>query len=332
MAAALHGAWRARGPLACLLWPASLAYGALAAVHRALFRTGVLRVDRVNVPVVVVGNVVAGGAGKTPVVLAIVEHLRQQGVAAGVVSRGYGRRTTGVAEVLATSPPADTGDEPLLIRQRSGAPVFVGEHRAAAARALLAAHPQVRVIVSDDGLQHHGLARDVEVCVFDERGTGNGWLLPAGPLRERWPRPVDLVLRHGDPAGIGGHPMERRLAPDAIRADGARMPLARLAGVPVHAVAGIAQPRRFFDALRDAGLQVAGEHPFPDHHDFADAARAFQGDWTLVCTEKDAVKLWRVRPDAWAVPLQVRIPAAFWQALDRALHARLSSPDGPPPP
>ncbi len=221
MPGALQGAWRGRGPLACLLWPASLLYRAVSGVHRALFRAGVLRVQRLSVPVVVVGNVIAGGAGKTPVVIALVEHLRQRGIAAGVVSRGYGRRTTGVREVRPEDTAADAGDEPLLVRRRTGAPVFVGERRADAGRALLAAHPEVRVIVSDDGLQHHALARDIELCVFDERGAGNGWLLPAGPLREPWPRQVDFVLHHGDPRGIAGHAIERGLAAQAVRGAGA---------------------------------------------------------------------------------------------------------------
>jgi tetraacyldisaccharide 4'-kinase len=280
--------------------------------------------------VVVIGNVVAGGAGKTPVVLAVLEHLRSRGIAAGVVSRGYGRTGSACTEVRPGDDPAHTGDEPLLVRQRSGRPVFVARRRAEAGRALLRAYPATRVVVSDDGLQHHALARDVEICVFDGRGAGNGWLLPAGPLREPWPRPVDLVLVHGDPPGIAGHPMQRALAQHAVRADGTRKALADLRGTPVHALAGIANPEVFFGMLRAAGLSLAAAHALPDHAEFA-AAPAWPADATLVCTEKDAVKLWRLRPDAWAVPLEVAIPPAFWQAFDRLLDARLSSPDGSPP-
>ena len=314
---ALQRAWLRRGAVARLLYPLSLLYRALVALDRALRRP-----ERLPVPVIVVGNVVAGGAGKTPVVLAVLEHLAQRGIAAGVVSRGYGRSGDACLEVQPGDEAARTGDEPLLLRRRSGAPVFVARRRADAARALLRAYPATRVIVSDDGLQHHALHRDLELCVFDERGTGNGWLLPAGPLREPWPRPVDLVLAHGRPQGIEAYPMERALADFAIRADGTRKALAGLRGAPVHAVAGIANPEVFFRMLRDAGVAPAQTHPLPDHHAFADGP-LLPADAVLVCTEKDAVKLWRTRPDAWAVPLQVTIPAAFWQAFDGLLDARL---------
>ncbi|HEX2546665.1 MAG TPA: tetraacyldisaccharide 4'-kinase [Ramlibacter sp.] len=330
MTQALQRAWQRRGPLAALLYPVSLLYRALAASHRAAYASGVKPVDRLPVPVVVVGNVVAGGAGKTPVVLAIVEHLRARGLRCGVVSRGYGRSTSGCVEVRPDDDAAHCGDEPLLLRRKADVPVFVAARRAEAARALLAAYADTQVIVSDDGLQHHALARDIEVCVFDGRGIGNGWLLPAGPLREPWPRPTDLVLTHGDAPGVAGHQMQRTLAAAAVRADGTRRPLSQLAAQPVHALAGIANPETFFAMLADAGLQLAATHALPDHHDFADTS-GLPLDATLVCTEKDAVKLWRVHPDAWAVPLQVQVPDAFWQAFDRLLDARLSSAHGSAP-
>jgi tetraacyldisaccharide 4'-kinase len=330
MARALQRAWLRRGPLARLLLPVSLLYRALVALARASYASGLRRRERLPVPVVVVGNVVAGGAGKTPVVLAVLEHLRARGLQAGVVSRGYGRAGSGCTEVGPDDDPARVGDEPLLLRRRSGVPVFVAPRRADAGRALLRAHPGTQVIVSDDGLQHHALARDLEICVFDGRGTGNGWLLPAGPLREPWPRAVDLVLAHGGAPGIEGHVMDRRLAAQAVRADGGTLPLAQLRGQPVHALAGIARPETFFAMLRAQGLDLAATVALPDHHDFA--AAPFPPGATLVCTEKDAVKLWRLRPDAWAVPLEVAIPDAFWQAFDRLLDARLSSPHGSPPP
>lgn len=332
MRQALQRAWLQRGPLAWLLLPLSLAYRALAALDRAAYRRGWKRVERVPVPVIVVGNVVAGGAGKTPVVLGLLQHLRARGITAGVVARGYGRRGNDCTEVQPQDDPARVGDEPLLVRQRSGVPVFVAPRRADAARALLHAHPATRVIVSDDGLQHHALARDIEICVFDARGTGNGWLLPAGPLREPWPRPVDLVLRQQDTPGIAGDVVQRRLAPSAVRADGAWLPLAQLRGVRLHAVAGIANPDVFFAMLRDAGLTLEATHAFPDHHDFADAAARLPAAAPLVCTEKDAVKLWRVRPDAWAVPLEAEVPPPVWARLDALLAPRLSSAYGSPPP
>ena len=245
MAPPLQRAWLRRGALACLLWPLSLVFGALASVRRAAFRSGLLERHRVAVPVIVVGNVVAGGAGKTPVAMALVQHLRARGLAAGVVSRGYGRSLADCREVHPASPAQEVGDEPLLVARTCGVPVFVAPGRAQAATALLAAHPATQVIVCDDGLQHYGLERDIEICVFDERGIGNGWLLPAGPLREHWPRPVDLVLFTGAPAGIDGFAAERRLSSQAVRADGTRIRLTELAGRPLAAVAGIAKPEAF---------------------------------------------------------------------------------------
>jgi tetraacyldisaccharide 4'-kinase len=327
---ALQRAWLRRGPLAWLLLPLSLVYGALAALHRSAYRTGVLHRERLPVPVIIVGNVVAGGAGKTPVVLALLEHLRRRGIAAGVVSRGYGRDSTACTEVRVDDDPSRVGDEPLLLRRKSGAPVFVAARRAEAGRALLSAYPATQVIVSDDGLQHHALARDLEICVFDARGVGNGWLLPAGPLREAWPRRADLVLLAADVHGIAGHAIERKLAPHAVQADGSTMALADLRDAPLQAVAAIANPDAFFGMLRQAGLTLAATHALPDHHDFS-AADALPAGATLVCTEKDAVKLWRLRPDAWAVPLQVEVPPQAWHAFDRLLDAKLSSPHGSPP-
>ena len=325
MSGALQRAWLRRGPLACALWPLSLLYRAVGALHRRIYAGGLRSVARMPVPVIVVGNVVAGGAGKTPVVIAVVEHLRARGLAVGVVSRGYGRDSGACMEVRASDDPGRVGDEPLLVKHKTDVPVFVAPRRADAGRALLAAHPATQVIVSDDGLQHHALARDLEICVFDARGTGNGWLLPAGPLREPWPRPADLVLRHPQAVQVEGELVERLLARHVVRADGTRVALAQLRAQPVEAVAGIANPESFFAMLRAAGLQLTATRALPDHHDFAGFAGSHG---TLVCTEKDAVKLWRLRPDAWAAPLELKIDVRFWQSLDRLLAARLSSPHG----
>jgi tetraacyldisaccharide 4'-kinase len=330
MAPALQRAWLRRGALAWLLLPLSILFGLLVAARRACYRLGWARSARVPVPVVVVGNVIAGGSGKTPVVVAIVRHLRQRGIAAGVVSRGYGRRTSDCREVRAGDAPEDSGDEPLLIASETGAPVFVAPSRAEAARALLAAHPATQVIVCDDGLQHYALARDLEICVFDERGIGNGWLLPAGPLREAWPRTVELVLRPRARTELGGHEVERQLADFAVRADGTRAPLAEFRGQAPTAIAGIATPEAFFAMLRDRGLRLERTIALPDHAHIT--AQALPRGGTLLCTQKDAVKLWRFRPDAWAVPLVVDIAQPFWDAFDRLLDAKLSSPHGPETP
>jgi tetraacyldisaccharide 4'-kinase len=326
---ALQRAWLRRGPLACLLWPLSLLYRVVAAANRQAFTAGLRRVERVPVPVVVVGNVVAGGAGKTPVVIALVRHFTRQGLRVGVVSRGYGREHKGCVEVGEHDDARRVGDEPLLVQRQTAVPVFVAARRAQAARALLQAHPETQVIVSDDGLQHHALARDIEVCVFDARGMGNGWLLPAGPLREPWPRAVDLVLRPHEAAGIAGHDVDRTLATHAVRADGTRTPLASLAGHKLHALAGIANPESFFAMLREDGLLLERTLALPDHHRFDDG-RALDPAATLLCTEKDAAKLWRLRPDAWAVPLRLEIEPAFWDSLDKLLERKLSSANGSP--
>jgi tetraacyldisaccharide 4'-kinase len=284
---------------------------------------------RLPVPVVVIGNVVAGGAGKTPTTLAVVRHLTSRGWSPGIVSRGHGRTDGACREVQPDSDPRSVGDEPLLLRRSAAVPVFVAARRADAGRALLAAHPATDVLVCDDGLQHLALARDVEICVFDARGVGNGWLLPAGPLREPWPRPVDLVLctEPGPPPalppGAEAFSAHRSLALHARRADDSRVPLATLRGATrLVAVAGIARPEAFFDMLRAAGLPLHEAQALPDHDDFNGWQRQPHPAETLVCTEKDAVKLWRHRPDALAVPLHLDVPAAFFAALDRHLAAR----------
>ncbi len=332
----LRAAWQGRGVLAWALWPLSKLVGALAALER---RAQLRHVQRLRVPVVVVGNVVAGGAGKTPTTLAVVRHLKAQGWRPGIVSRGHGRARSEDTphdtpmEVTATSDPRQVGDEPLLLRQHTGVPVFVCAERAAAGRALLTAHPDVDILVCDDGLQHRRLARDVEICVFDRRGIGNGWHLPAGPLREPWPRPVDFVLRTEPgpplalPPGAVEFTAQRSLAPDALRADGSTVPLAALRGdTRLVAVAGIARPEAFFDMLRAAGLPPYETLALPDHYDFSSWQRKPEVRETLICTEKDAVKLWRTHPQALAVPLQLDVPPAFFAALDERLAARGLAP------
>jgi tetraacyldisaccharide 4'-kinase len=324
---ALQQAWLRRGATATALWPVSLLYRAVVSLRRSAYRAGLLRTTRINRPVIVVGNVVAGGAGKTPVVIALVNHLRRRGIPAGVISRGYGRATRDCREVRADSAAADSGDEPLLIARATGVPVVVAPRRAEAARALLDRHPDVQLIVCDDGLQHLALARDLEICVFDARGTGNGWLLPAGPLREPWPRAVDFILHPPERAMLGGLAIQRRLASHAVDGDGRRIPLASLRGQRATAMAAIAQPQRFFDMLRgEAGIELSECIALPDH---ADLSRWQPPAGVLLCTEKDAVKLWPHHRQALAVPLEVEIEPAFWAALDAWLDQRsLSSAHG----
>ncbi len=313
--------WMGRGWLACLLLPLSWLYGALWRLRKTAWRLGWLACGHPGAFVIVVGNVIVGGAGKTPTTIALVQHLRQLGLRVGVVSRGHGRQTRNIQAVGRDSTAAQVGDEPLLIWRHTGVPVQVGAARLEAARALLKAHPELQVIVCDDGLQHLALQRDLEICLMDDRGTGNGWLLPAGPLREPWPRAVDLLLHtHGQTDGQGFF-ARRQLASHAVNAHGQSCDLQTLAQQPVDAVAGLARPEAFFGMLRATGLTLTDTRALPDHHDFADWQATTSGR-PLLCTEKDAVKLWAHQPEAWAVPLQMAPEPAFWQALDARLRQR----------
>lgn len=340
VAQTLQQAWLRRGPLACLLWPLSLIYGLVIALRRGLYRRGWLASHSAPVPVLVVGNLVAGGAGKTPLVMALVRHLQASGRQPGVVSRGYGRQSERCLEVLPHMPASMCGDEPLLIRQSTGAPVFVARRRIDALRALLAAHPQTDLVICDDGLQHYALRRDLNMAVFDDRGVGNGWLLPAGPLREAWPQPpqyaqrhasepgpqavapVDLLLHTGRQPAFAGFQSSRTLANEALAADGTRVTLESLRGELLMAVAAIAKPEEFFAMLRQRGLTLTATVALPDHDRF-DGKPFWDQRQRLLCTEKDAVKLFSRYPDAGlqllAVPLLFLPEPGFLLALDEAL-------------
>ncbi|MFO1280688.1 MAG: tetraacyldisaccharide 4'-kinase [Burkholderiaceae bacterium] len=328
----LQQAWLHRGLLAWLLWPVSLLMRLIVAMRRSAYALGLLRSEHPGISVIVVGNVVAGGAGKTPTVIAVVRHLQSRGHRPGVVSRGYGRASRDCREVAPDSPPQLSGDEPLLVRRATGVPVFVAARRLEAARALLAAYPETDVIVCDDGLQHLALRRDLEICVFDERGAGNGFLLPAGPLREPWPRAVDLVLNTFEPAGaapaVPGFTAGRALADHALRGDGSRVPLQMLRGRKLLALAGIARPHAFFQMLQACGVAPVATQALPDHYDFSSWSWPSDAGIEVICTEKDALKLWPKHPEVWAVPLELTPEPAFFEALDRRLDATLSSRHG----
>jgi tetraacyldisaccharide 4'-kinase len=279
--------WYRRSALSAALWPLSLLFRGGVAVRRGLYGAGVLASTRLPVPVVMVGNLVVGGAGKTPLTLWLADALARRGRHPGIVSRGYGGTEAGPAAV----PPAGDwrrfGDEPVLLAEAGVGPVWIGARRADAARALLAAHPRVDVILCDDGLQHYALARDVEVAVVDARGHGNGFMLPAGPLREPATRHVDAVVGNGAP---GQYAM--RLEPAGLRrvgGDAGAVDIGALRGRRLHAVAGIGHPQRFFDTLAAMGLAFT-PHAFPDHHAFTPADLAFAGCDAVLMTEKDAVK------------------------------------------
>ena len=316
--------WQSRNGLARMLSPLSLLFGALVATRQGLYRCGLLPSVRLPVPMLVVGNVVAGGAGKTPLTIAIVQHLLTQGWRPGVISRGHGRQTGDTRAVQMDSAPADVGDEPLLIHQKTGVPVWVGSKRSGAGLGLLQTHPETDILICDDGLQHWALARDLEICVMDERGIGNGWLLPAGPLRETWPKKVDLLLHTGVNSIGGGFLAQRELEDWAQDGLGRRVALDSLIDQPVDALAGLARPAGFFNLLQAKGLSLHQTTPLPDHFDFAAWSNS-PLTRTLLCTEKDAAKLWQHQPMALAVPLKLTPEPAFWQAFDRLVSA-LRSP------
>ncbi len=327
----LQKTWVERGWRAFALLPVSGLYALVAGIRRRGFAAGLFNSTKFNTPVVVVGNVVAGGAGKTPLVIALVGHLRAKGLRAGVVSRGHGRVGFDVLQVTPQTPAQRSGDEPALIHRATGAPVFVAKKRVSAVNALLAAYPDTDIVIADDGLQHLPLGRDMEVVVFDDRGVGNGWLLPAGPLREPWPRLArgeSFVLHTGLKPAFAGFTSTRRLADHAYAADGQKVPLQTLRGRPLAAIAAIANPDAFFAMLRSVGLTLETAQAWPDHHDFADLhAGAFAGK-TVLCTEKDAVKLFGT-PRAeginlLAVPLEFSPEQAFFDAFDTSL-ARIRS-------
>lgn len=327
LAAALQQAWWQQPPAALsrALRPLSWLYRALAALDR-----GFAKPRRIDVPVLVVGNLVVGGAGKTPTVIALVKLLRVYGWTPGVISRGYGRRGSDLVFVRPDSDPRDCGDEPLLIHLRTEAPVAVAADRVAAARGLRIKHPTVDIIVSDDGLQHHRLGRDAQVLVFDERGVGNGLTLPAGPLRQPLPAPplpVDWLVLYNAAAPsltLPGWMASRRLA-GIVSYDDWRCghsPLAdswsALRGREVVAAAGIAAPQRFFDQLHAEGLDVT-PLPLPDHHAFRTLPWP-EGTRDVVLTEKDAVKLTGAplgSTRVWVAPLDFEFDLGFAAAIKR---------------
>ena len=314
-----------------MLWPVSMVYRLLSGSHLALYRCGVLKVGRAAVPVIVVGNVIAGGAGKTPLVMALVQHFKRQGLQVGVVSRGYGRQGKNCLEVLENTPVSESGDEPALIKRAQKAPVFIAFRRMEAVNALLVKYPATQVIVSDDGLQHYGMARDIEITVFDDRGIGNGWLLPAGPLRQPYrvnqPR-QGLVLHTGQTPAFKGHVSTRQLADYALNADAKQVALGSLKGQVLTALAGIANPEAFFDMLRARGLQLQKTIALPDHFDFSGYEWPVSADAVVLCTEKDAIKLFQLPQfkghSLLAVPLEFLPEPSFLAALDALLAPLLA--------
>lgn len=321
----IDSVWYGRGAgariAAALLLPLAVLFGLLTAARRALYRIGWLRSHAVGVPVIVVGNISVGGVGKTPLVVHLVERAQALGLTPGVVSRGYGG-APGKLPLMVTpqTPPAQCGDEPRMVAERTGAAVCVHPDRVAAARRLV--EQGVDCIIADDGLQHYRLARDAEIAVVDAtRGLGNGLLLPAGPLREpqRRLRSVDVrVVRGGvRPGALTMHVRGEQLIP---LHGGKPEQLADWATRKVHAVAGIGNPARFFEGLHLAGLHVT-PHAFPDHYGFAEADFDFDDGRPLIMTEKDAVKCSAfAKPNWWVLPVSAVFRATDAQVLDDILR------------
>ncbi|MES2721026.1 MAG: tetraacyldisaccharide 4'-kinase [Pseudomonadota bacterium] len=317
--------WYDGHPLFALLMPLAAVFALIAWSRRTGYRLGWLRAWQAPVPVIVVGNISVGGTGKTPLTLALVEHLRLQGWRPGIVSRGYGGQGASYPQiVLADSDAAEVGDEPLLLARRAQVPVVIDPLRVRGVQHLLASS-DCNVVLCDDGLQHYALARTIEIAVIDgQRGLGSGWRLPAGPLREPVSRlqSVDLVVVNGAWRAADSMPgaaatMTLTAAPwQPVRADEvASVPTSG----PVHAVAGIGHPPRFFALLAEQGFQPI-PHAFPDHHAYTAGDLQFSPTAPVVMTEKDAVKCAGIAPpNSWYVPVQAILPDSFWQALTQRL-------------
>jgi len=335
----IHRAWYEDAPSGWLLLPLSGLYWLILYVRKLLRACGVLRTHKAAVPVVIVGNITAGGTGKTPTVLWLVQELRARGFSPGIVSRGYGgSKANSSMRVEPDSDAAVAGDEPVLLAKRGRCPVVVDPDRVRAAQMLV--DDGVDVIVGDDGLQHYRLDRDYEICVIDgTRGLGNRRLMPSGPLRESAQRleSVEQVLVNGEMRGTEYELTTAEqnaisfelVATDVCRLNGSlARPIGRFAGTTVHAVAAIGNPRRFFDLLRAQDIQVI-EHVFPDHAVLARKDFEFGDDFEVFMTEKDAVKLGgHVTDKLWYVPVNLSMDPVLAAPLIEQIESRLRARQG----
>lgn len=311
--------WYKASLTACLLYPLALIFRLLRAIRRLSYRLGIKKCHRFSVPIIVVGNITAGGTGKTPLVIYLIELLRRAGYKPGVVSRGYGGSGNDVPNIVTRESLATTvGDEAVMIVHRTGVPMVVCRKRVTAVRQLLASH-DVDVIISDDGLQHYAMARDIEIAVIDgERRFGNGWCLPAGPLREPVARlkEVDLIVCNGEGQKgefsmhlLPGHfyqvndPNVQQKAEDFNKDE------------EVYAVAGIGNPKRFFHVLELLGISFI-ECAYPDHHRYIPRDLDFAMQTPIIMTEKDAVKCRDFAdPRLWCMPVTAELDPAFDESV-----------------
>ena len=335
-AARLQNAWYAQRRLSPALWlllPLHGLFVLLSASRRLAYQFGLLPTVRLPVPVLVVGNLVVGGVGKTPLVLWLAQEMQHRGFSPAIISRGYGGAAKGPRAATTETGADEVGDEALMLARQSGLPVWVGADRVAVAKALLAAHPEVNLLISDDGLQHYRLVRDAELVVFDGRGAGNGWRLPLGPLREPlWRlRGVSALVFNGavsEPicqAANAVPSFAMCLTAGALyRLDdpGVSCLPAALMGKPLHAVAGIGNPERFFSTLRGLGLDFQA-HPFPDHHAYSAADLDFGAGSVLLMTEKDAVKCAALRcGEAWVLPVRAQLPVELVDTVLESINGQ----------
>jgi tetraacyldisaccharide 4'-kinase len=309
----LNGIWYGNSPLRYALWPVSAVYRALARLRREAYQRGWRAAVEVPVPIIVVGNVSVGGTGKTPFVIWLADQLKQRGRKVGIVTRGYrGKGKEWPAAVRPDSDPEEVGDEPVLLARRTRCPVVAGPDRVACVESLLE-NERVDVVLSDDGLQHYRLARTFEIAVVDgARGMGNGLCIPAGPLREPPSRlqEVDAIVVNGAGWGHAGVFRAAAVVTKVYRLkDRAERTLESFRGKPVHAVAGIGNPQRFFDLLLDADLDVEG-HPLEDHAEITLDELTFDEPGDVLITEKDAVKCEHLKADGvWCVVVDFKFDA-----------------------
>ncbi|HSX19756.1 MAG TPA: tetraacyldisaccharide 4'-kinase [Gammaproteobacteria bacterium] len=314
--------WYQPKPWGWLLWPCSKLFEVFVKLRVALYQKGILRSYKAQVPVIIVGNLTVGGTGKTPLVMALAELLRQQGLHPGIVLRGYKSNAVGAIIVQTNMDPKLVGDEALLLAKRCACPVVVAKKRVAGVKKLIQACA-VNVILCDDGLQHYALQRDLEIAVIDgERGFGNGRSLPMGPLRELPQRlqKVNLTVTNGADMHLTCAKMYSLLNNKRT------MPITDLAGKTVHAIAGIGTPKKFFKLLSDQGLTVI-PHEFPDHHKFSMSDLVFPDRLPILMTEKDAVKCGYFASDRyWVVPVDTvlsdNVKEQFTNLVQGVLYGR----------